>query len=101
MKGNSIDALFIGEYFREVSCLAKEAFAVYAIAQILRQANRTNFFNIDIFIENPIPSSFAEEARKSPPTVIHPFTITRGRFYEDMGKLLEGMSFDITVTVTR
>ena len=81
--------------------MAKEAFALYAMGKTLSQADRTHFFNIDIFIQNPIHPSFLETAQSTPPTVIHPFTIQRGRFYEDMGKLLEGMSFDVTVTVTR
>ena len=86
---------------REVACLAKEAFALYAMAAALSQADRTHFFDMDVFVQNPLPPSFLDRMQTLPATTIRHLAVERGRFYEDLGKLLEGLSFDITITVTR
>lgn len=81
--------------------MAKEAFSLYAIGRILSTAHRTDLFDINIFVLNMVPPSFIEEANESPMTRHHVFTVRRGVIYEDLGKIIPQMKFDLKVIITR
>eukprot|EP00210_Caulerpa_lentillifera_P000313 g306.t1 len=87
--------------FRELVCAAKEAYSVYSMSQTLNRATYKNFFNLDIFVLNLLPPSFLEHADQLPPTIYHQLSIHRRPFYEDLGKLLEGVDFEVKITITR
>ncbi|GMH38069.1 hypothetical protein BSKO_05953 [Bryopsis sp. KO-2023] len=86
---------------RHVSCLAKEVFSTWAIHKMLEQAQRTDFFGIGPFVQNPIPPSYMDIVKITPPTVVKHFTWVRGPFYKDLGQLLPKREFPVEVTVTR
>lgn len=87
--------------FRHISCLAKEAYASWAIHVVLSSVTREDFFGISPFLLNPIPPSYIEQLPDIPKTAYHSFAWKRGAFYKDLGKLLPRVEFDVDVTVTR
>ena len=87
--------------FAQVACLAKETFSLWAMSQMFGAARRSDFYDIGVFILNPIPPSFVERARCLPDTVRRAYTWERGEFYPDLGGLLADTSFDVNVVVTR
>lgn len=86
---------------RHISCLAKEAYAAWAILIVLTSAMRTDFFGIGVFLKNPIPPSYIDQLPDTPKSDYYTFTWKRGAFYKDIGRLLPKLEFDVDVTVTR